>query len=103
MKKNSNIIAIIPLLLVSLLAGCGNESSGCSISGNQSSDYSIKVNSIHGKLFDGVNVELYYENELVKSSKTNSEGIANFNIDKYRIILRIKHDFHDYTIRNNQL
>lgn len=38
--------------------------------------------------------------ELKLTFKTRQEN-ANFKIDKYRIILRLKHNFHDYTIRNN--
>lgn len=71
MKKN-NISLIIPVFLVSLLSGCGTEQS----------DYSITVNSIHGKILADVNVELYDGSMLVSSSKTNEEGVANFNVDK---------------------
>lgn len=45
---------------------------------------------------------LQQEGKLTFTSRKR-ENTANFNTDKYRIILRIKLDFHDYTIRNNQL
>ena len=53
------------------------------------------VNFAENTSFDKMREKVDLHNQREKN--------ANFNIDKYRIILRIKHDFHDYTIRNNQL
>lgn len=72
MKKRCISFALVIGSMLTFLTGCGNNES----------DFSITVKSIHGKLLENVSVEIYSGSEKVATKKTNSEGICYFNNER---------------------
>ena len=78
--KKSNLIILGSLLISTFAMSACNPSTSSSSEG-RIQNYTISIEAISGRKLSDVAVEIYKDNKLVKSAKTNNEGNVEFTIN----------------------
>ncbi len=89
MIKQKHILLLSSLLFSTIAMSACDKNNSSSTNG-EIKDYTININAITGKNLEGIAVEIYDNDKLVKSALTNSDGDVSFSIEDkdYDIELR---------------